>query len=129
MRVLVIDDDDDVRAFVVATLHDAGCATLEACDGAQALDLLERATFDPAVCPDLLVAEVKLPGCSGLGVLDVLRRAHWPLPAVMMTVLSDESIRTVAKRLGATSVLHKPFGSDDLLSAVREAQGARTAAR
>jgi two-component system response regulator (stage 0 sporulation protein F) len=127
--VLVVDDDDNARDFVVSTLHDAGCATLEAHDGSETLDMLERASVDASVRPDVLVADVKMPGCSGLGVLATLRRAGWPLPVILMTVLSDESIRTVAMRLGAASVLRKPFDPEDLMSAVRQAQRAPAAAR
>jgi DNA-binding response OmpR family regulator len=43
----------------------------------------------------------------------------------MITVVSDESIHTVAKRLGAVGVLHKPFDPNDLLTAVRNARAAR----
>ena len=98
LLVYVADDDEDMRALVSETLRADGCKTLEAGDGAELLELLSKALADPALCPDVLVADVKMPKLSGLGVLVALRRAGWNLPAILITVVSDESIHTVAKR-------------------------------
>jgi DNA-binding response OmpR family regulator len=123
--VVVADDDDDMRALVAATLRADGCSTLEARDGQELLELLDRASREPGLRPDVVVSDVKMPRRSGLGVLEAMRQARWNLPVVMMTVVSDESIHTVARRLGAVDVLHKPFDPDDLLIAVRNASTAR----
>jgi CheY-like chemotaxis protein len=125
LRVLVADDDEDMRALVTATLHADGCSTVEACDGEELLELLRISLDEPWLRPDVVVADVKMPKLSGLGVLAALKRARWDLPVVMITVVSDESIHTVAKRLGAVGVLHKPFDPNDLLTAVRNARAAR----
>jgi len=90
-----------------------------------ALDLLGEALDEPGLRPDVVVSDVKMPRLSGLGVLGALVQARWKLPVVMMTVVSDESIHAVAKRLGAVGVLHKPFDPDDLMTAVRNAKAAR----
>jgi len=90
----------------------------------EVIDLL-LSLDSPGRRPDVLVADVKMPKLSGLGVLHALMQARWDLPVVMMTVVSDESIHTVAKRLGAVGVLHKPFDPSDLLTAVRNAKAAR----
>jgi two-component system nitrogen regulation response regulator GlnG len=126
LRVLVADDDDDLRAFVTEALRADGCATVEARDGAELLTILREALDNPTLRPDVIVTDVKMPGMSGFGVLVALRRAHWDLPVVMMTVVTDESIHTVAKRLGAVGVLHKPFDTDDLVTAVRNAKAAHS---
>jgi CheY-like chemotaxis protein len=123
--VVVADDDDDMRALVTATLRADGHSTLEARDGQELLELLDQALDEPDLRPDVLVTDVKMPRLSGLGVLEALRQAQWNLPVVMMTVVADDSIHTVAKRLGAVGVLHKPFDPDDLLTAVRNAKSAR----
>jgi CheY-like chemotaxis protein len=90
MLVIVADDDDDMRALVTATLRADGCTTLEARDGRELLELLEHAHDDPMLLPDVVVSDVRMPGLSGLGVLQVLQQAHWRLPVVMMTIVSDE---------------------------------------
>jgi two-component system C4-dicarboxylate transport response regulator DctD len=124
LLVYIADDDQDMLALVGETLRANGCTTLEAGDGEELLGLLHRALGDPELCPDVLVADVKMPRLSGLGVLAALRRVGWSLPTIMITVVSDDSIHTVAKRLGAVGVLHKPFDPDDLVTAVRNAKAA-----
>ena len=125
LLVAVADDDDDLRALVIDALQKDGCSTLEAHDGVELLELLRRSLDEPSLRPDVLVADVKMPRLSGLGVLQALLRAHWPLPSILITAVSDESVETVARRLGAVGVLHKPFDPDDLLTAVRNAKAAR----
>ncbi len=122
LRVLVADDDEDIRALVSSTLRADGCSTIEAGDGEELLELLRTSMDEPWLCPDVVVADVKMPKLSGLGVLAALQRARWKLPVIMMTVLSDDSIHRVAKRLGAVGVLRKPFEPSDLVNAVRSAR-------
>jgi CheY-like chemotaxis protein len=121
LRVLVADDDDDMRALVIATLHADGCSTAEAHDGDELLKLLRDALDAPDLRPDVIVADVKMPGLSGFGVLAALQRAKSSLPVILITVMTDNSIHVVAKRLGAVGVLNKPFDPDDLVTAVRNA--------
>jgi len=125
LRVLVADDDDEMLAYVTATLQADGCSTVQAHDGDQLLGMLRNALDDPHLRPDVIVADVKMPGLSGLGVLAALQRMTSTLPVVLITAADDASIHTVAKRLGAVGVLHKPFDPDDLLTAVRNAKSVR----
>jgi CheY-like chemotaxis protein len=121
MRVIVADDDEDMLSLVSDTLRSDGHQVLEARDGADLLERLESALDDPAARPDVVVADVMMPKLSGLGVLEALRRAQLHFPVVLMTVLADDSVRTVARRLGAVGVLRKPFDVDDLRTAVMNA--------
>ncbi|HEY8042186.1 MAG TPA: response regulator [Polyangiaceae bacterium] len=121
MTVLVADDDEDMRSLVADTLRSDGYAVLEARDGAELLGHLEAALGDPRVRPDVVVTDVMMPRLSGLGVLNALRRAQLHFPVILMTVLADESVHTVAKRLGAIGVIRKPFDVDDLRTAVMNA--------
>ena len=125
LRVLVADDDEEMRAFVIAALHADGCSTVEAHDGEELLDLLRNALDEVDLRPDVIVADVKMPGLSGLGVLAALQRTRWDLPVVLITVLKDESIDAIARQLGAVGILHKPFDPDDLVTAVRNATAIR----
>jgi DNA-binding response OmpR family regulator len=118
MKVLVADDDDDMRALVAETLRSDGHLVIEAKDGADLLDRLERAFADPRSVPDVVVTDIMMPRLSGLGVLDALRRARLHFPVILMTVLNDPSVHVVARRLGALGVMHKPFDMDDLRTAV-----------
>ncbi len=118
MSVLVADDDEDMRALVASALRGDGPDVVEAGDGEELLVALEETMDDPTLRPDVVVCDVKMPKLSGLGVLAAIQRAHMHCPVVLMTVLSDESIESVAKSLGAVGVLRKPFDVDDLRTAV-----------
>jgi two-component system response regulator AtoC len=123
MVVMVADDDDDFRTVLVAALQAEGHSTIEAHDGQELLEALAR-TQDGSVSlrPDVLITDVKMPKLSGLGVLEALRGLRWNLAVVVMTALYDDSIDTFARRLGASVVLHKPFGPEIMLMAVRDAR-------
>jgi CheY-like chemotaxis protein len=121
MTVLVADDDEDMRSLVAETLRAEGYNVIEASDGAELVDYLRRTLDEPIDRPDVVVSDVLMPNLSGLAVLDALRRAEWNVPVVLMTVLADDSVRTIARRLGAVGVLRKPFDSDALRSAVSNA--------
>jgi len=125
LRVLVADDDDDMRASVAATLQADGCSTVEAHDGRELIELLKNALDSPDLRPDVVVTDVKMPGLSGLGALAALQHSKWDLPVILITGLNDDSLHVVARRLGAVGILHKPFDPDDLLTAVHNATAIR----
>jgi len=114
----VADDDEDMLALVSSFLRSEGYRVMEARDGHDLLEQLQRAIDDPAIRPDVIVADIMMPRLSGLGVVDALRRAQVHVPVVLMTVLRDHSVNLVARRLGAVGVLHKPFNTSDLRAAV-----------
>ncbi|MGD0526237.1 MAG: response regulator [Polyangiaceae bacterium] len=122
MRIWVADDDADMRALVIETLRASGHDTCEARDGEELLGLLLQAEVEPSLRPDVLITDVKMPRLSGLGVLESLRSGQWRPPVIVITVLSESSIHTAARRLGAIGVLQKPFDPEDLLTAVHNAK-------
>lgn len=122
MRVLVADDDEDMRALMVHTLKRDGYSVVEAKDGGELLETLRDALEDPKSRPDIVVTDVRMPRLSGLGVLQELRRAQMHLPVIVVTVFGDESMHVVARRLGAVGVLRKPFDVDDFRTAVVNAR-------
>lgn len=121
LTVLVADDDEDLRSLVVETLRADGYRVIEAHDGAELLDQLRAGLTDSGTHPDVVVTDVLMPKLSGLGVLDALRRAQWNVPVILMTVMGDGSVQTLARRLGAVGVLRKPLDIDDLRTAVLNA--------
>jgi len=120
--VLVADDDDDLRALIAATLRSDHYSVFEATNGAELLELLKKGLDAPEHRPELIISDVRMPILSGLGVLSALRRAQVSIPVILITVMADASIWTVAERLGATGVLKKPFDMDDLRTAVVNAR-------
>lgn len=122
--VLLADDDDDFRRGMRRVLVQHGYDVLEASDGAQALELLAAAADGLTAQPDVVVLDVMMPGCSGLGILAATRRfAHRP-STLLLTGFTDPSLEVLARRYGAARVLHKPVDLDEVLDAVLE--GAKT---
>ncbi len=118
-RVLVADDDDELRALVSETLRDDGYEVLEATNGHQLLEVIGSMLMgEPTAEPfELIISDVRLPGgVSGLDMLAGLRRADWSLPVLLMTGYGDDAVYEEAARLGAY-VLDKPLDLDDLRTA------------
>lgn len=116
-RILIADDDEDIRAFLEVELTLEGYSTVEAADGLQAL---ERARRDG---PDLIVLDVNMPQLDGLAVLRRLREdartAH--LPVILLTARGQASDTVEGLDAGADSYLTKPFLAEVLLAHVRAA--------
>jgi CheY-like chemotaxis protein len=112
-RILLAEDDARLRSIYRRALEQVGYEVEEAVDG---IDLLDRigAAFLLGAPPALLIVDHRMPGASGLDVLDGLRAARWSLPVVLVTAFADEPLRAAARRLGALAVVEKPFDVDDL---------------
>ncbi len=111
--VLVVDDDDQIRALLWRLLSAAGYPVLSARDGRQALALLRE--HGPGV--GLALIDVLMPGTDGPAVLDALRRQRPELPACFITSYAGGYSREELLARGA-AVLDKPFRLDALLSTV-----------
>jgi DNA-binding response OmpR family regulator len=110
-RILVVDDDPDMRALLASRLEKVGCIAREAASGVEAEGIL--ASRDPAHSVDLLVIDLRMPGLSGIQVLRALRAAHQLPPAILMTAFADPEVCAEALSLGI-HILDKPFRFDAL---------------
>jgi two-component system response regulator (stage 0 sporulation protein F) len=122
MVVHIADDDEDLRTLIAEALRGDGHDVIEARNGADLLDHVEEAIADGKRLPTVIVSDVLMPKLSGLGVLSALRRARLNIPVILMTVLRDESVLTVARRLGSVALFRKPVDMHGLRVAVRTAQ-------
>ncbi|MGQ0844214.1 MAG: response regulator transcription factor [Sporichthyaceae bacterium] len=111
-RVLVVDDDEQVRTLVAWQLEAEGFGVTGAADGAAALQAVEA---DP---PDLIVLDLSMPHVDGLDVLTRLRRTS-RIPVIVLTGRSGETDRIVGLDLGADDYLVKPFSPGELAARVR----------
>lgn len=109
-RVLLVDDDDGLRAVVAEALRADGNEVIEAADGAAAFDAVAAAmTTESERDFDLVVSDVQMPGCGGLELLCLLRLARYRVPVILLSALVDARLRARARRLGAAGILAKPF--------------------
>ena len=114
-RVLVVDDDPDIRALAKLALTQDGFAVVEAASGKDALAAIEEQA------PDLLVLDLMMPVQGGLEVLKILRSnpVTAKLPVVVLTAMDDEVSTRAGFELGATDYLTKPFSNPQLAARVR----------
>ena len=120
-RVLVAEDDAEMRRLVVDALRKDGYEIIEESDGGRLLVRIAAIySFDGTADPfDLIVSDVRMPVCSGLDILKGLRDAHWTTPVVLMTAFGDDETRMRATKLGAL-LFDKPFTMQSLRARVRE---------
>jgi DNA-binding response OmpR family regulator len=116
VRVLVADDEDDIRALVCLAVAKAGCTvTSSVADGSTALATAR------AELPDLAVLDVSMPGATGLEVCTALRADPDTAGIRILLLSAGASLDDVARGLaaGADAYLAKPFGVADLVHQVR----------
>lgn len=119
--VYVVDDDEAVRQGLQALLAVKGYE-VETFDSAEAL--LATLPRDAAGC---VLADVRMPGMSGLELQRELKRRHPALPVVVITGHGDIPMAVSALKAGAVDFLEKPFESDAILDSIDEALGRRPA--
>lgn len=121
-RVLLGEDDPDMRRLVAAMLRGDGYRVVEAGDGAEVLEQIEATiTGPPRDRFRVVVADIEMPGLTGLDVLAALRCAKWRTPIILITAFGNSDVRAEAEWLGALSLLDKPFRVDALRAAVLKA--------
>ncbi len=114
-RLLVVEDDDDLRALLARRFEDAGYAVETAATGPDALDAVAREV------PDLVLLDVMLPGLDGVEVCRRLRATHPLLYILMLTARADELDRVVGLEVGADDYVTKPFSLQEVVARVRAA--------
>jgi DNA-binding response OmpR family regulator len=117
-RVLVVDDEADIRELVRALLERAGHEVIEAPDGQEALRVFY------AEKPDLVLLDVSMPLLDGWGTLERMRELS-DVPVLMLTARADELDKVRGLRAGADDYVTKPFGRQELVARV-EGQLRRT---
>lgn len=112
-RILVVDDDDSVRSFVVRAMAAGGHDVEQARDGARALERLAAEPFD------LLLSDIRMPVMDGIALAHAARRAFPSLPILLMTGYADQRERADDLAGVVDDVLIKPFTLATIREAVR----------
>lgn len=115
-NILVAEDDEGVRSFLLETLESAGHHVSAVADGTQALQALQGQRFD------LVLTDLRMPGADGLAVTRAARALPAPPPVMLLTAHGAVASAVEAMRLGAFDYLEKPLAGPAALRArVREA--------
>ena len=114
-KVLVVDDEENIRMLVKFNLEKAGYEVLEASDGNKAIETAVNST------PDIVILDLMLPGIDGLEVCRNLKRhpRTAALPIIMLTAKSDEIDRVIGLELGADDYMTKPFSQRELVARIK----------
>jgi two-component system, OmpR family, response regulator VicR len=114
-RVLVVEDEPNIRELVCLHLRHEGYVCVAAGDGKTALELTQSDRFD------LLVLDVMLPGLDGLSLCRAVRNGQLnaDVPILMLTARREESDKVVGLESGADDYLTKPFGVRELVARAR----------
>lgn len=113
--VAIVDDDELIRASLEGLMKEAGFPALVF---GSAEEFLNSGEQERTGC---LIADIRMPGMSGLELQSRLRRDQFRIPIIFITAQGDEKLRLQALRAGAVEFLTKPFDDDVLLENVRVA--------
>lgn len=124
-RILLAEDDRELRVLLAGQLRREGYEVVECADGQVLVERL-ASLFLTHVRKDefdLVISDIRMPGFSGLEVLDGLHdRCGFP-PMILITAFGDQQTHVRAASLGAVATIDKPFRIPDLLAVVRESIG------
>jgi CheY-like chemotaxis protein len=119
-RVLLVEDDDDLRDLLSTVLRKGGYRVYEGPDGLSLLRCLTSAA-DERPLFDLIVSDIQMPDFTALEVLAALRMRNLSTPIVLISAFADDAVRAEATALGAVALLKKPIDATQLLRAVHDA--------
>jgi DNA-binding response OmpR family regulator len=127
-RVLLAEDDEDMRAFLALMLRRDGFDVIEARNGLELLDHVAPllAGKDPPLPIDVIITDIQMPCFTGMEILEGLAELRRRPAVVLITAFGDGQTREIARELGAAAVFDKPFDIDALrgvLSTLGASQG------
>lgn len=115
-RVLVVDDEENLRHMLQLMLRKEGYETVGVPDVKTALQALENEAFD------IVLTDLRMPGHSGLELVDEIRRNRLLCTVVVMTAYGSKDVAIEALKRGAYDYISKPFESDELILLLRKAE-------
>ena len=119
-RILVVEDDEDMRENLRRILIGAGYEVHLARNGVKAIEVLERLRCH------LVLTDLVMPGMGGLDLLDEIRRHEQNLPVVFLTAFGDRATFAKVTEMGAVDFLTKPFRAASLLGIIQRILNGQT---
>ena len=119
IRIMTVDDSASMRQMVSFTLRGAGYEVIEAVDGKDAIEKIEKNPIH------MLITDINMPNLDGIGLVRRVRAhiAYRFIPIILLTTESQESKKQEGKAAGATGWVVKPFKPDQLLNVVKRVIG------
>jgi DNA-binding NtrC family response regulator len=114
-RILIIDDEGEMRELLAKVLEKNGYQVTAAADGGHALDLLEKEPMD------LVVTDVRMPGMDGMEALKAIKELNPDTGVIVMTAFGSIDQAVQAVKEGAHDYISKPFKIDEMLLTIRNA--------
>jgi DNA-binding NtrC family response regulator len=115
IKALIVDDEELIRWSLQNALKNIGFKVELACDGNEALRLIESNEYD------IVITDYKMPGLSGIELLEKIRDKHLKTKVILISAYLSHSTVKQANEFGAFRCVGKPFGMDDFLGVIREA--------
>ncbi|HEX3204308.1 MAG TPA: response regulator [Nitrospiraceae bacterium] len=123
-RVLVVDDEDQIRKVVGTTLKKGGYDVEEAGDGAKAIEVLGNGENPMMV--DVIICDIRMPRINGTEAIKYFRSQYPSIPIIVLTAYPDFQLATSMLKEGVSDYLVKPVDRDKLLGAVKTAMEKRS---
>jgi len=114
--ILTVDDSRTIRQMLKLALGDAGHTVIQAEDGVDGVEALQKADN-----VDVIITDINMPRMDGFGLIDQVRRdpRNRAIPILVLTTESDAAKKQRAREAGATGWIVKPFDAGKLIAAIR----------
>ena len=113
--LLVVDDELSMREFLKILLEKEGYEVTTAAEASSALELFQSETFD------LVISDIKMPGMSGLSLLEKIKETDSTVPVIMITAYASPENAVIAMKNGAFDYITKPFKVDEIIKIIKSA--------
>ncbi len=123
-RILVVDDEPDIRKIVRMTLEKAGYDVLEAEDGEKAIEVIN--TGENRLMLDVMICDIRMPKINGVEAIAYFRQEYPRVPLIVLTGFPDTEMATSFLRQGVVDYLVKPVEGEKLKAAAAKALGQRS---
>lgn len=115
-KIVLIDDEEDIREIMTVALQDAGYTVESASDGSAGLKLCET------IYPQIVITDIRMPGIDGLQVLETIKRKYPDIEVIVATAFGEMDLAIRALQLDASDFITKPISDEALYLALKRAK-------
>ncbi len=115
-KIVLIDDEDDIREVMAITLEDWGYVVETAADGEAGIRRCE------AISPQIVITDIRMPGISGIQVLETIKKRYPDMEVIVATAFGEMDLAIRALQLDASDFISKPIGNQALYLALKRAR-------